>query len=81
MIHILNPLDIRIHQVPTNIYHTYSKKLSKSGLSDRFLVISDVGRPDLIVIDIHDIRCLKPFLPLYVHFEIRMFLGLNWRIS
>ena len=24
----------------------------------------------LYVIDIHNIRCLKPFLPLYGHFEV-----------
>ena len=30
----------------------------------------------LYVIAIHDIRCLKPFLPLYDHFEIWRFLGL-----
>ena len=31
------------------------------------------------VIDIHKITCLKPFLPLYDHFEIWRFLSLNWQ--
>ena len=33
----------------------------------------------LFVIDIDNIRCLEPFLPLYDHFEIRRFLGINWQ--
>ena len=31
----------------------------------------------LFVIDIHDIRCLEPFLPPYDHFEILRFFGLG----
>ena len=33
----------------------------------------------LYVIDIHNIRCLEPFLPLYDHFEILRFLVRNWQ--
>ena len=53
LIHIMNAsdqtsiLDMRIHQVPPKIYHTYQKKKTKSRLSDPFfgifLVISEVG--------------------------------------
>ena len=31
----------------------------------------------LYVVDIHDIRCLEPFLPPYDHFEILRFFGLG----
>ena len=33
----------------------------------------------LHVIDIHNVRCLEPFLPLSDHFEIGRFLGPNWQ--
>ena len=33
----------------------------------------------LYIIDIHNISCLEPFWPLYGHFEISRFLGLNWQ--
>ena len=35
--HILNRLDMRIHQVASKMYHTYKKQLRKSRLSDPFL--------------------------------------------
>ena len=33
----------------------------------------------LYAINIHNIKCLEPFLPLYDHFEIWRFLGLTWQ--
>ena len=52
-LHNLNRLDIRIHQVPSKIYHISKKQLSKSGLSANFFgvffVITEVGSPDFIV--------------------------------
>ena len=33
----------------------------------------------LYAIDIHNIRCLEPFLPLFDHFKIWRFLALNWQ--
>ena len=33
----------------------------------------------LFAIDIDDIRCLEPFIPLYDHFEILRFLGPSWQ--
>ena len=32
------------------------------------------------VIDLHYVRCLDTFLPLYDHFEIRRFLDPNWQL-
>ena len=50
-IHILSPLDMRIHQVPHNIYHTYWE-WSKSRWNDLFFgliwVISELGSQDYI---------------------------------
>ena len=34
---------------------------------------------NLFVIDIHNIRCLEPFLSLYGQGEIRRFLGISWQ--
>ena len=33
----------------------------------------------LYAIDIHNIRCIEPFLPQYDLFEILRLFGLNWQ--
>ena len=97
--HFPNPLDVRIHQVLSQII----EQIEQISTDDFLAIFSDLRGRDLILYsemsdfhnlkglgdfdalnhfvchNIHNIRCLEPFLPLYDHFEIRRFLGINWQ--
>ena len=70
------PLRMTICKRPVPPDHYLQVAGPSSGACDKYEVWHYTT---LFAIDIDDIRCLEPFIPLYDHFEILRFLGPSWQ--